>query len=129
MVDVLLDLAIDEGQPDLALRWYEAIGWPSGGWDPGLRDDKVAEAVAEAYPDRAVAIWKKLAEGRIALTQRSAYEAAAQYLRKIQRVLCGLGREEEWRAYLAGIKQANARKPRLMEILGRLKAGAIVEES
>ena len=32
-------------------------------------EDHVAQAIEKAYPDRAVAIWKGLAEGQIALTK------------------------------------------------------------
>jgi uncharacterized Zn finger protein len=74
----------------------------------------------DAYPDRALAIWKKMAEGQIALTQTRAYETAAGYLRKVHRVLNKLDREQEWKSFLAELRQANARKPRLVEILDRL---------
>jgi uncharacterized Zn finger protein len=72
-------------------------------------------------------MWKKIAEGQIAVTQVKAYETAASYLRKIQRVLKKLHKEQEWTTYLAELRQANARKPRLVEILDGLAGRRIIE--
>jgi uncharacterized Zn finger protein len=130
MIDVLIDIAIEEKRPDEVLRWYDQrrskkrIFW---GWD-GYHEDQVAEALADHYPDRALAIWKNVAEKQIALTKPKAYEAAVIYLRKIYNLLKKLKREEEWKNYLLKLRQANARKPRLIEILSRLEGRRIVEE-
>jgi uncharacterized Zn finger protein len=40
-----------------------------------------------------------------------------------------LEREQEWQDYLAGLRQANVRKRRLVEILDHLKGGRIIEGS
>ncbi len=81
------------------------------------------------YPDRALAMWKKIAEAQIAQTQPRAYEVAAGYLRKVHRVLKKLRREPEWKSYLAKLRQANARKRRLIEILDNLAGRRIIEGS
>jgi uncharacterized Zn finger protein len=130
LTDTLIDIAIAEKRPDDVIRWYDKrkpkeIGW----WERGFQDDRVAEAVADRYPDRALGIWKKLAENQIALTKPKAYGAAAGYLRKVHRVLKKLGREEEWQGYLAQLREANVRKRRLLEILDSLTGGRIVEGS
>ena len=130
LTDTLIDIAIAEKRPDDVIRWYdkrkpEEIGW----WERGFQDDKFAEAVADRYPDRAVGIWKKLAEAQIALAKPKAYGAAAGYLRKVHRVLKKLGREEEWQGYLAQLREAHVRKRRLLEILDSLTGGRIVEGS
>ena len=96
------DIAIAEKRPDDVIRWYdkhEPKGM--GGWWSGSYDDKVAGALVDHYPDRALGIWKKLAETEIALAKPKAYGAAAGYLRKAHRVLKKLGREKEWQGYLA----------------------------
>jgi uncharacterized Zn finger protein len=130
VIDVLIDIAIAEKRPDEVLRWYDQrkskkqIFW---GWD-GYQEDQVAEAVADHYPDRALAIWKNIAEKQIALTKPKAYEAAAIYLRKVYSLLKKLKREEEWKNYLLKLRQANARKPKLIEILSRLEGRRIVEK-
>jgi uncharacterized Zn finger protein len=126
MLGVLIDIAIDKKQPDKVLHWYDqrrpttaasGYSWRYGWFD----EDRIAQAVVDAYPDRAIAMWKKIAEAQIAQTQVRAYETAAGYLRKIQRVLGKLKREREWKEYLAALRQANLRKPRCVEILDRLE--------
>jgi uncharacterized Zn finger protein len=129
MIDVLIDIAIEEKRPDDILRWYDQrrskkqVFW---GWD-GYQEDQIAEAVADHYPNRALAIWKNVAEKQVALTKPKAYEAAAVYLRKVHSLLKKLKREEEWKNYLLKLRQANARKIKLIEILSRLEGRRIVE--
>ena len=129
MTDVLIDIAIEEKRPDDVLKWYDhsrskkRIFWGGGGY----QEDKIAGAVVDLYPDRAIAIWKNLAEKQIALTQPKAYETAALYLRKVHNFLKKLERENEWKDYLLQLRQANARKKRLIQILDRLESGRVVE--
>ncbi len=129
MIETLIDIAIAEKRPDDVLRWYDQREPGPGllALGLGLRpDDRVADAVADAHPDRAVAIWKELAEGQIAQTQTKAYEVAAGHLRKIRLVLQKLDREKEWESYLAEVRQTNARKRRLLEILDGLQGRRIL---
>jgi len=121
---VLIDIATHEKQPDQVLRWYDMKPEDYVGAD---RMDRVATAVMEYAPDRSVGLWKKLAEWEISKVQPSAYEAAAGYLWKLSGLLTKLGREAEWKDYLAGLRAAHARKRRLMETLGTLEGGPIVK--
>ncbi|MCC7353874.1 MAG: SWIM zinc finger domain-containing protein, partial [Anaerolineae bacterium] len=117
-----------ENQPDEVIRWYDRRERGQQAWSwSGPQDGRVAEAVEGVYPDRAIGIWKEMAENQIAQTQTKAYEVAARYLRKVQRLLEQLGREEEWRSYLAELRQANARKRRLLETLDKMAAGRIID--
>jgi len=131
MADVLVDIAIEEKRPDDVLKWYELgkskkqVFW--GG--DGYQEDQVAEAVADHYPDRAIDIWKSIAERQIALTKPKAYEASSVYLRKVHGLLKKLKRESEWKDYLFKLRQANVRKTKLIEILNRLEGGRIVEKT
>lgn len=126
---VLLDIAIFEEKPDEVLRWYEKIKSGSRNFELGTRLDSIAAALACRYPDRAVAIWKELAEGYIASTNFAAYEAAAACMANIRETLGGLGRKQEWLDYLETVKQANRRKRRLLEILGAMEGCRIVDMS
>ena len=128
MTSVLIDLAIAEKNPEEVLRWHDrAQAQEKGrGWG-GYSEDRVAEAVAETYPERAVEIWKKLAEAQIAQVKPKAYEVAADHLHKAHRVLGRLGREAEWKAYLAQIRKTHYRKRRLLEILDRLDGRRIID--
>ena len=128
MTDTLIGIAMAEKRPDEVLRWYDQRKPRSRGWDSGwFVEDRIAEAVAGPYPDRAVAIWKQLAEKQIALTKPKAYEEAAGYLRKVHRVLTQLGKEQDWQGYLAALRRANERKRRLVQILDIL-AGCRINE-
>ena len=129
MTETLIDIAIAEKRPDEVLRWYDQRKPRSRGWDSGwFAEDSIAEAVEGTYPDRAVAIWKQLAEQQIALTKPKAYEEAARYLRKVHRVLKQLGKEPAWQDYLAALRRANERKRRLVEMLDTLTGRRIIEE-
>ncbi len=129
MTSALIEIAIEEKRPDDVLKWYDhkkskkGVYW----WGEGYLEDQVAEAVADHYPDRALAIWKDIAERQIALTKPKAYEAAAVYLRKVHSLLKKLKREEEWKDYLFKLRQANARKTKFIEILSRLDGRRIVD--
>jgi uncharacterized Zn finger protein len=130
MTDVLIDVAIDEKRPDDVLLWYDRqkskkqAYW---GWDTHHEEENVAEAVQGQYPDRALAIWKDLAERQIALTKPRAYEMAAVYLQKARHLLKRLKKEDEWKSYLSRLSQANARKTKCVEILDRLDGRRIIE--
>jgi uncharacterized Zn finger protein len=128
MTDVLIDIAIAEKRPDEVLRWYDRRKPRSRGRDSGWStEDRIAEAVVARYPERAVAIWKQLAEEQIALTKPKAYDAATGYLRKVGRVLKQQGKGQEWQEYLAALRQANKRKRRLVDTLDILAGRRIVD--
>jgi uncharacterized Zn finger protein len=126
MTSTLIDIAIAEKQPAEVLRWYDASKQKVAWWGTTFQDDRVAKAIADRYPDRAVAIWKKAAETEIAHTKPSAYATAGEYLRKIRRVLDANGSGQEFAAYLTSLKQTHMRKRRLMEILDGLSGQSIV---
>lgn len=126
MTGILTQLAIAEKQPDEVLKWYDYAGRKKGGL--GLSDflvdaTAVAEAIKSAYPDRAIAIWQEAAEGHIAQVSTSGYEASVPYLRKMKNALTRAGRKQEWEVYLASLREENKRRPRCLEVLGRLQGG------
>ncbi len=126
MTGTLIRLAIAEKKPDEVLKWYDYAGRKKGGL--GLADflvdaTEVAEAIKSAYPERAIAIWQETAESNIARVSTSGYEAAVPYLRKMKNALTRAGRKQEWDEYLASLREENKRRPRCLEVLGRLKGG------
>lgn len=128
LTEELIDIAISEERIDEVMKWYEQRNLGKGLMAiSALRDDKIAQAVVEVYPNRAIAIWKGIAETQIAQTQTKAYEVAARYLRKIHHVLKKQGRDEEWHRYLAEIRETNQRKRRLLEILDGLIGRPIID--
>ena len=128
LCDTLVDIAISEKRPDEVVRWYDQYKSrkPSWSWS-GSEEDRVAGALVDRYPDRALTVWKQLAEKEIALTKPKAYGVAAGYLRKVQRTLKNLGKEKEWQSYLAELRRTNARKRRLLEILDTLSGRRILD--
>src|SRR5262249_48597843 len=131
-LDVLMDLAIAEKRPDDVLRWYDRLrenrrGAGFGWYGMNTSAERVADAVAEKHPDRALEIYRDLAEGQIARPSPSAYEEAARPLRKTKALLRRLNRAAEWTQYLAKLREENRRKRRLMEVLDRLEGRPIIE--
>ncbi len=123
MTEILILLAISEKQPEEALKWYDHEHHDvEGSQLLGFSlDTKVAEAVRSTYPDRAIAIWKKVAENQIARVQKSGYEAAAPNLRKVKDAYTQSDRKQDWEAYLASLRKQNSRRPRCMEVLAQLE--------
>jgi uncharacterized Zn finger protein len=129
--DVLLELALDEKRPDDVLQWYDR--WRAGraagpfrGHSGGI-EGRIADAVADTHPDRAAALYRDIIAGHIVQTSPTAYKAAMPYLRKLRALLYRARRDEEWRHYLAHLRETERRKRRLMEVLDRVERRPIVE--
>jgi len=125
--DVLMDIAIEEKRIDDVLHWHGAQKRQVNGWFGFDRDDRVATAVVRHYPDKAVAIWKEIAEGFIAQANVRAYGNAVAYLKKAQKALDNIGRTAEWSGYLGKLIETNRKKPRLVQMLNVLSAKRIIE--
>jgi len=128
--ETLIDLAIAEERPGEVLRWYDQAGVKRlRGWGATEREDRIAQAIAKTYPERALTIWKALAEIQIRQTNPRAYEGAARFLRQVQQLLESLGRTQEWKTYGLELRGTHGRKRRFIEILDRLdKAGKRIVE-
>lgn len=128
LTHTLIDIAIEEKRPDEVIRWYDKRKSESHGWRwNGYWEDGIAKAIVSKYPEKAVEIWKKIAEGLIAMTKPAAYEEAASHLRKAQRVIKELHKEKEWGEYLARLRKANERKRRFLEILDSFQGRRIID--
>ena len=125
-------MAIAAKQPDEVLRWYDKMakgrrrgrGW---GWADSGTADRVAAAVAKSHPERALDIYGRRLNEALPHAQMSAYESAAGYLKKMQPILKSLGRQAEWAALLAGIREKYRNRPRFMEILEKLEGRTILQ--
>jgi len=123
---VLIEIAIHEKRLKDVLKWYDFSETRQKNSVGDHLRDNVATAIAGEYPDRAVEIWKALAEKQISITNVSAYSVGAAYLRKAQKVMARHGRADKWDVYVQRLKEANRRKPRLIQILGSLSEKPIV---
>jgi len=127
LTDILIDIAIEEKRIDDVLRWYD-LRKQRTKWPETHLDDEVATAVTQMYPERAITIWKRLAEGLIAQTNVSAYGEAALYLKKVRQTMIGQNRVNEWKDYLNKQLEANRRKPRCVQILKSLDGRPIISK-
>jgi uncharacterized Zn finger protein len=128
LIGILIDIAIAEKRPDEVVHWYDQRkSQKVHGWWSEFQEDKIAKALADDYPDRAVDIWKRLAANLIAQVKPKAYEKAAVYLRKIQRTLKRQSKDKIWEIYLANIRKEHARKIKLLEILDGLNDKRILD--
>lgn len=124
-IDDLIQIAIYEKQPDQVLHWYDQRPKQRFSWF-NSDDDDIAAAVKDQYPDRAIGIWKAMAESQIETVKPKAYKVAAGYLRKAAKLLKKLKRTAEWDSYLQELRQVHFRKRRLMEILDSLEGKPIL---
>ena len=128
MVETLIDIAITEKTSEQIIFWLDRRQ-PQKFWNryDQPKNDQIANAIMDDYPERAIAIWKNIAEGFISVTGTPAYEEAAKYLRKIRHTLNRLNRMEEWQNYLMKLKVIHKMKRRLMEILERFSDQPLVK--
>jgi uncharacterized Zn finger protein len=124
--DVLIDIAINEKRVDDVVHWYEVQKQKASDWFVAHRDDEVATAVASEYPDRAVAIWKRIAEWHIGQTNVGNYSQAVNYLKKVRKLQDGLVKAADWADYLEKLTETNKRKTRLVQMLNALSGKPIL---
>ena len=129
MINLLIEIAIAEKKPTEVLKWYDLkaskTNYSWGYISTPLFD--VAQAIKEKYPDRAIEIWKEMAESAISRVQVSGYQEASTYLREVRDTLKSLNREEEWEAYLSELRDQNKRRPRCLEVLDGLAGKRIID--
>ena len=123
--DLLIDLAMYENNPAEVLKWYDLKPEPNRfstyAWSKaGQQTDAVAGAVQNFAPERAIALWKKLAEEEIAQTKPEAYKVAGRYLRKMGNVMGKNDMTAKWNDYIQSLRTLHRRKKRLMEVLDGL---------
>jgi len=125
LISDLVNIAILEKKPDQVLKWYDQR--PQGHFGRlGVDEDAIATAVQAHAPDRAVAIWKNKAERLIAQVNPRAYQEAAKYLHKAKEVMSKQNKQAQWDHYLRSLRDAHARKRRLLEILDGLEEKPIM---
>ena len=116
--NTLIDLAIDEKNPAEVLKWYDLQCKTKRGY--GYSPDRVATAVQNFAPERAIALWKQLAEAQIALVKPKAYVEAASFLRKMGKLMSRHSMAEQWIVYIQSLRSEHRRRPRFIEVLDGL---------
>ncbi len=134
--DVLLDLAIKEKRPADVLRWYDkmsesksksgrAAAWNDGSLS-GSFAERVAQAVAAEFPDRALAIYRQKLESLLPQTGTTVYEQCGEYLKKMRAIMKTLDQGDHWDELVADIRHKYGNRPRFMEVLDKLQKRPIV---
>ena len=125
----LIEIAIAEKQIEAVLEWYDLETSRTEyrlGHIPAW-SLQIAEMVKEKYPDRAIEIWKMIAESEISRVEVSGYREAGAFLREVRDTLKRLNKEDEWEAYLSELRDQNKRRPRCLEVLDGLAGKRIID--
>lgn len=117
--DVLIAIAILENQPEEVLRWYDAKPKSQtglGNYVDTRFENRIAEAVVTTHPDRAIALWLRIAESFTDVS-RHQYSSAVNYLAKIRRILEESQRKTEWEEILSKFLQTYSSQSRLKRLI------------
>jgi len=127
MTHVLIDIAILEKKPERVLFWYDQLqnNKRSG---VGAGNDRIAAAIEDYAPQRSASIWQTIAESFINQTKPSAYEQAAGYLRKAEKIMKRQNKLSEWNQYLNDLRKKHAKKRRFIEILDQSDRKPIIRK-
>jgi uncharacterized Zn finger protein len=128
MANVLIEIAISEKKPEKVLYWYDQLQNNRRGWI-SIGDDRIAAAIQDYAPARAVSLWKTIAENLIHQTKPSAYEQAARYLRKAEKIMKREKKQSQWNQYLNSLREQHARKRRFIEILEQSDSRPIISKN
>jgi uncharacterized Zn finger protein len=82
---------------------------------------EVAKAAEEKYPRRAIEIYQRYVDTRIEWRGRDNYRTASQYLLSIRRLYQKMGKNNEWAAYIAELRERNAKLPALRDEMAKAK--------
>lgn len=116
----LIDIAIDEKRYNDVLHWYR-FSESHGGFGRDYTGDKVAQVVCEKFPNDAIEIWKKLVAKETIHANQAGYQTAGGYLKKIRKVSEKCNKMTEWNVYFASVREANKRRPRMIDVLNKIE--------
>ena len=116
LVEDLIEISIHENRPEECLYWFDKIP-PKHRFLSSQLYERVARCVKKYAPERAVSIWKSLAENEIAQTSPSSYVKAGGYLQQASLVMDEQGRKNDWRIYIDSLRDQHHRKKRLLPVL------------
>lgn len=121
----LIDIAILEKRLDDVVELYHRL-CTTKHW--GLETDKtVAQAVADTHPQVALDIWQRVVDALIGQVKPKAYEEAAIYLRRMEKVYSRNQRIADWQELIGELRKKHKRKRRLISTLDNLSNKKIVD--
>ena len=125
---ILIDRAIANRQPEEAVMWFDRFRKERTG--PGwyfYSEDKLWDATADRFPERALRFWMESAEQQARTAQPKGYENAIKYLKKIHILMEDQSRNDEWVAYLAGLRNEHVRKKKFLGMLDVMEGKKILK--
>ncbi|QDU35968.1 hypothetical protein Mal4_02510 [Maioricimonas rarisocia] len=118
----LIRIHLDEGEVAEAVELFEARSRQrafGSNWDPIHLD--VAKAAEKSHPETALQVYRAEAKQLIAARGRDNYRAACGYLKTIRRLFKQIERSDEWKGYIARIREENRSLRALHEELKRAR--------
>ncbi|MHC4715549.1 MAG: SWIM zinc finger family protein [Planctomycetota bacterium] len=117
LTDHSLLVAIYLWEEDLHSAWEEA---KTGGCSEDLWM-QLAALREKDHPADAVAVYRRQIDPIVDRRNNEAYRQASSLIRKIKRLMNGLGQEAEFAGFLATVRAAHKRKRNFMKLLDRVR--------
>lgn len=129
--DVLIQLAIQQRDPEAVLRWYDESQASQTRYPFRFNffEAQVADAVSSTHPDRAIELYCKEADQLAAETNPKLYPQSVSLLKKARQVLKANQREDEFEGILADFHNRHRRKSRLVQLLHNLGGQPIIRKN
>jgi hypothetical protein len=116
----LVDVLLSDGEPEAA--WQVPRAHP--GWDPGpQRWMSLAESREASTPGDALDVYLRLADVQLETTGKAAYVRAVAILKRAARAARAADRHDEFSAHLAGLREAQRRRPTFIAVLDKARLG------
>jgi uncharacterized Zn finger protein len=122
-------MALESKDPDEVVTWYIPNTHRIFNGSGAYPDDRVADVIAEKYPEKSVEIWKDLAETIIDMKRPDFYQYAVMYLMKARDRSVTTGKSAEFYEYVLHLKTEHARKRRFIQELAVLDTRKILDNS
>jgi len=125
---LLLEMALESGDPDEVMQWYNPNSNENINITEEIPVDRIADVIAEKYPEKAVEIWKKNAERLIEVKNPDFYHYAVMYLMKIRDTAIKTGKTTEFSDYVLRLKKEHVKKRRFIQELAVLEGRKILDD-
>ena len=125
----LLEIALEEKRGKDAWSLYEQLrreAKAAAGGYGYAHDDfgwRVADAVAKELPEESLKIWEGRIRANVASAHESCYQTICKALEKMRPVMVRLGRGDDWKARVAGLREEYKRRPKFVAMLDALTSG------
>jgi uncharacterized Zn finger protein len=125
---ILIERAVANGKPEEAVMWFDRLREEQNEFrGQSYPEDKLWDAAADRFPERALRYWMGCAERQAQTAQPRGYGNAIGYLKKIRALMRKQGRNDEWAAYVAGVREVHTRKKKFTGMLDVMEGQKILK--